>query len=258
MTTIVDGTLGVTFPAGGVGNPAGAVVGTTDTQTLTNKTLTSPVISAITNTGTLTLPTLTGTVALNTMTTQVFTASGANTYTRPTGLAYALVYIKAGGASGASSTSVGLGASGGEGEEAWGLFTAATIGGSQTVTIGAGGAAVTLNTSADGNAGGTTSFGALMTAAGAAGGTRGNHGGAPGAGGSGGTGGIYRMRGAAGNVGSDTGGASTALYNAGGGKGGGIFAAAAIANSGGGGGGGSTGSNSGAGGSGICVVYEYY
>ena len=40
----------------------GAVVGTTDTQTLTNKTLTAPVISTITNTGTITLPTSTDTL----------------------------------------------------------------------------------------------------------------------------------------------------------------------------------------------------
>ncbi len=40
------------------------LVTTTGTQTLTNKTITSPVISTISNTGTLTLPTTTGTVAL--------------------------------------------------------------------------------------------------------------------------------------------------------------------------------------------------
>lgn len=37
MALILDGTAGATFPAGGVGNTAGAGVGTTDSQTLTNK-----------------------------------------------------------------------------------------------------------------------------------------------------------------------------------------------------------------------------
>lgn len=41
---------------------SGSVVGTTDIQTLTNKTLTSPVIATISNTGTITLPTSTDTL----------------------------------------------------------------------------------------------------------------------------------------------------------------------------------------------------
>jgi len=42
--------------------PSGTIVGTSDTQTLTNKTLTTPVISSISNSGTLTLPTSTDTL----------------------------------------------------------------------------------------------------------------------------------------------------------------------------------------------------
>jgi len=39
MTTTISGSSGVTFPAGGTGNPASAVVGVNDTQTLTNKSM---------------------------------------------------------------------------------------------------------------------------------------------------------------------------------------------------------------------------
>lgn len=46
MATTISGSTGVTYPAGGTDNPAGAGVGTTDTQTLTNKTLTTPNIDS--------------------------------------------------------------------------------------------------------------------------------------------------------------------------------------------------------------------
>lgn len=75
-----------TFP-----DATGNVVLDTATQTLTNKTLTSPVISTISNTGTITVPTTTGTLALTSQLTSTLTttnspsAASESTFTGITG-----------------------------------------------------------------------------------------------------------------------------------------------------------------------------
>ena len=58
-----DGTADITIASTDLSNTSNITLNDA-TQTLTNKTLTSPVIATISNTGTLTLPTSTGTVAL--------------------------------------------------------------------------------------------------------------------------------------------------------------------------------------------------
>jgi len=74
-----DGTANITIASTDLSNSSSITLNTA-TQTLTNKTLTAPVISSISNTGTLTLPTSTGTVALTsdiTLSTLSVTASAA-------------------------------------------------------------------------------------------------------------------------------------------------------------------------------------
>lgn len=101
---------------------------------------------------------------------QVITSTG--TYTAPAGLTYAFVELAGGGggSGGCATTSAGngsAGAGGGGGGYASKILSAATIGASQSVTIGDGGTAGAAGANNGGN-GGTTSFGAIMSATGGA------------------------------------------------------------------------------------------
>jgi hypothetical protein len=106
---------------------------------------------------------------------QTFTGNG--TYTPTAGMKSCTVEIVGGGGGGGGSEATGAaqyaaGAGGAGGGYSRETYSAATIGASQTVTIGAGGAAGAASAATAGT-GGTTSFGALMSATGGAGGNGG-------------------------------------------------------------------------------------
>lgn len=206
---------------------------------------------------------------------QEFTASG--TFVVPAGVTSVWVTMCGGGGSGAVRTNTASAAATGGGS---GFFViqrpvSVTSGASITVTIGAGGTAVSTNGALNGNAGGDTSFGSLTVSGGQAGleSTTTN---------------VLPPQGGKASNGFGSGASMAALLNfsgtyangldvnvlattgpRGSGGGGGLFgvggdgtnngnAGSAAANSGGGGGGNATTSNtsktSGAGGSGRCIV----
>ena len=138
----------------------------------------------------LTIPGYTG--GFRSTVVQTFSASG--TYTPTANMVYAIIEAVGGGGGGGGAatppaTTSRSGAAGGSGSYSRAYVTAATVGASQTVTIGAGG---TAGSTAGGNggAGGSTSVGAICIANGGGGGTGTATLGAGGAGGTAGTGDV--------------------------------------------------------------------
>lgn len=135
---------------------------------------------------------------------QTFTSSG--TYTPTSGMLYCEIKCIGGGGAGggavATTTGQSVGSGGGAGEYAVGVFSASTIGSSQTITVPA---AATGTAGSTGNTGGTVSVGTLITALGGIGGVAtaesSNATSVGGLGGNGGTGGSYRIPGYQGNNG---------------------------------------------------------
>ncbi len=133
--------------------------------------------------GTWATPTTTNTVV--TVKGQIFTASG--TYTPSTGMLYAIVEMVGGGGGGGGSGSTAQGAGGGgAGGYLKAIVTAAQIGASKTVTIGAAGSAGSSG-GGSGGTGGTTSLSTLLSCTGGSGGATGVGASGWSAGGAGGT-----------------------------------------------------------------------
>ena len=132
----------------------------------------------LTSTGSSSLPTFQALPAAGGFTsvvTQTFTSSG--TYTPTSGMKYCIIEVLGGGAGGGgcantTGNQTAAGAGGGAGGYARKTVIAATIGASQTVTIGAGGNGGSAGNNA-GSTGGTTSVGTIVSATGGNGGAGG-------------------------------------------------------------------------------------
>lgn len=106
--------------------------------------------------------------AFKTVKRTIFTASG--TYTPSAGLLFAEVEVIGGGGGGATGSSSNAAGGGAAGAYCKAILSAATIGASQTVTVGAGGAAG-VSAGNGGSGGSPSSFGSIIVCGGGGGGS---------------------------------------------------------------------------------------
>ena len=162
MSVVIDGTTGITVPAGA--SQAQAEAGTDNTVLMTPLRT----AQAIKEWG-------------GYRTAEIFESSG--TFTTPAGVTEVLAFVIGGGGGGGGTSVTADGGNGGYGGLAFGVVS---VSGNVTVTVGAGGAGT--NSASTGSSGNTSSF-STLSATGGAGGLSGNSGGDSGANGSG-SGGI--------------------------------------------------------------------
>jgi len=141
---------------------APVVGGTTSTGALQSVASAGTTGQVLVSQGASALPIWAASTGFSNVNVQTFIASG--TYTPTTGMIKCIVECVGGGGKGSSTSAtnaneISVGGGGGAGEYRRGLYTAATIGVSQTVTIGAGATTQSIP-------GGDTIFGTLITAKG--------------------------------------------------------------------------------------------
>lgn len=204
--TLTGGSTGLTFAGSGTTETLGGTLdvanGGTGAATLSGPLLGNgtSAVSALSGNSKVVASNSSGTFAARAFSVVIQTFTSTGTYTPTSGMLYCQIQASGGGGAGgggpAASATYSTGGGGGSGEYAVGVFSAATIGASQSVTIGAAG---TGNSGTTGGNGGNTSVGALISANGGSGGPVGAAGAASqaagGAGGTGGSGGSYRVNG---------------------------------------------------------------